>query len=120
MKQFFLILSVCALCNLLASAQTTNEPQIVNQTFQTKKHGSNEATIVKYNSDNSATDIRELEIPGSYQRFQVNGDIRIVLVNEAAGKIVLSGSPKDMNLVKFNFENEEFVVDAARSFSALT
>ncbi|HEX5654765.1 MAG TPA: DUF2807 domain-containing protein [Chitinophagaceae bacterium] len=67
-------------------------------------------------------DQKEVNLSGEYRQVETRGEITVVLVNEPAGRLLLTGNQKDLDCLKTSVNNQELIVDAEKkkSFTPLT
>jgi len=110
MKKILLILSMGLSVNISTTAQSTsNRP----------------ATFSEYNPTNGRTpltSVKEIDLPGAFQKIEVRGDITVILINEPTNKLLAKGNAIDLGQIRITLKNRKLLIDAQKksSFAKLT
>lgn len=58
---------------------------------------------------------KELKINGNFKSITLEGNVSVVLTNDAAGTIIIEGKEKLVNKVKTFFENNTLIIDVVQN-----
>ena len=74
-------------------------------------------TLAQSSFKRPVVETKQIDLTESFNQIEVRGNVTIILRNDLERRLVFSGNPNDMKMVKTSYKNNKLIVDANRKRS---